>query len=137
MTAETPPSTPFGPNEWLVDELYEQFLADRESVDPAWWDFFTDYKPGTYNQVRDKALRVVPAARHRHMHDFCRVVDFFADWQIAGLEEVKVGPEGRLNPDVAIPAGRKVKVGARFEESHRCPVGQGKSACFKREGKSG
>ncbi|MGV1010129.1 MAG: multifunctional oxoglutarate decarboxylase/oxoglutarate dehydrogenase thiamine pyrophosphate-binding subunit/dihydrolipoyllysine-residue succinyltransferase subunit, partial [Dermatophilaceae bacterium] len=35
----------FGPNEWLVDELYEQFLNDRNSVDRAWWDFFADYKP--------------------------------------------------------------------------------------------
>jgi hypothetical protein len=23
----------FGPNEWLVDELYEQFLADKNAVD--------------------------------------------------------------------------------------------------------
>ncbi len=36
----------FGPNEWLVDEIYEQYLADRNTVDPAWWDFFADYKPG-------------------------------------------------------------------------------------------
>jgi 2-oxoglutarate decarboxylase len=35
----------FGANQWLVDELYEQFLADRNSVDPAWWDFFEDYRP--------------------------------------------------------------------------------------------
>ena len=35
----------FGPNEWLVDEIYQQYLADRESVDPAWWDFFADYTP--------------------------------------------------------------------------------------------
>ncbi len=35
----------FGPNEWLVDELYEQFLNDRNSVDRAWWDFFADYRP--------------------------------------------------------------------------------------------
>jgi len=35
----------FGPNEWLVDEIYQQFLADRDSVDPAWWDFFADYTP--------------------------------------------------------------------------------------------
>jgi len=35
----------FGPNEWLVDEIYQQFLVDRSSVDPAWWDFFTDYIP--------------------------------------------------------------------------------------------
>ncbi|MBU4215553.1 MAG: 2-oxo acid dehydrogenase subunit E2, partial [Actinobacteria bacterium] len=35
--------TDFGANEWLVDELYEQYLTDRSSVDPAWWDFFEDY----------------------------------------------------------------------------------------------
>ncbi|HEY5178281.1 MAG TPA: 2-oxo acid dehydrogenase subunit E2, partial [Dermatophilaceae bacterium] len=35
----------FGPNEWLVDELYHQFLKDKSSVDEAWWEFFTDYKP--------------------------------------------------------------------------------------------
>jgi multifunctional 2-oxoglutarate metabolism enzyme len=49
-------TTPFGPNEWLVDELYQQYLADRDSVDPAWWDFFADYRPGTYNSLRDSAL---------------------------------------------------------------------------------
>ncbi|BDZ42937.1 hypothetical protein GCM10025865_22360 [Paraoerskovia sediminicola] len=37
----------FGANEWLVDELYEQYLKDRDAVDPAWWDFFADYKPGS------------------------------------------------------------------------------------------
>ncbi|HEX7660199.1 MAG TPA: multifunctional oxoglutarate decarboxylase/oxoglutarate dehydrogenase thiamine pyrophosphate-binding subunit/dihydrolipoyllysine-residue succinyltransferase subunit [Pseudonocardiaceae bacterium] len=35
----------FGPNEWLVEEMYEQFLADPTSVDPAWHEFFADYKP--------------------------------------------------------------------------------------------
>jgi len=35
----------FGPNEWLVDELYQQYLSDRNSVDRAWWDFFADYHP--------------------------------------------------------------------------------------------
>ena len=35
----------FGPNEWLVDEIYQQYLSDRTSVDPAWWDFFADYVP--------------------------------------------------------------------------------------------
>jgi 2-oxoglutarate decarboxylase len=29
----------------LVEEMYEQFLADPSSVDPAWHDFFADYKP--------------------------------------------------------------------------------------------
>jgi len=35
----------FGPNEWLVDEIFQQYLADRDSVAPAWWDFFADYSP--------------------------------------------------------------------------------------------
>jgi 2-oxoglutarate decarboxylase len=39
------PAPQFGPNEWLVEEMYEQFLADPSSVDPAWHDFFADYKP--------------------------------------------------------------------------------------------
>ena len=45
----------FGPNEWIVDEIYEQFLADRDSVDPAWWEFFEDYAP------RDPANSGAPA----------------------------------------------------------------------------
>jgi 2-oxoglutarate dehydrogenase E1 component len=36
----------FGPNQWLVDELYQQYLADPQSVDPAWHGFFEDYRPG-------------------------------------------------------------------------------------------
>ncbi|MGW5350152.1 multifunctional oxoglutarate decarboxylase/oxoglutarate dehydrogenase thiamine pyrophosphate-binding subunit/dihydrolipoyllysine-residue succinyltransferase subunit [Streptomyces sp. NPDC004031] len=39
------PAGGFGPNEWLVDEIYQQYLQDPNSVDRAWWDFFADYKP--------------------------------------------------------------------------------------------
>ncbi|HEY4898604.1 MAG TPA: hypothetical protein VIH79_02670, partial [Candidatus Nanopelagicaceae bacterium] len=37
----------FGPNEWLVDEMYERYQTDPASVDKAWWDFFADYTPPT------------------------------------------------------------------------------------------
>ncbi|GAA3198322.1 multifunctional oxoglutarate decarboxylase/oxoglutarate dehydrogenase thiamine pyrophosphate-binding subunit/dihydrolipoyllysine-residue succinyltransferase subunit [Actinocorallia longicatena] len=37
----------FGANEWLVDELYQKYLEDPETVDKAWWSFFADYKPGS------------------------------------------------------------------------------------------
>jgi hypothetical protein len=37
-------SKDFGPNEWLVDELYQRYLADPGSVDMAWWSFFSDKK---------------------------------------------------------------------------------------------
>ncbi|OXM63262.1 MULTISPECIES: multifunctional oxoglutarate decarboxylase/oxoglutarate dehydrogenase thiamine pyrophosphate-binding subunit/dihydrolipoyllysine-residue succinyltransferase subunit [Amycolatopsis] len=39
------PASQFGPNEWLVEEMYDQFLADPSSVDAAWHEFFSDFKP--------------------------------------------------------------------------------------------
>src|SRR3954454_24886089 len=45
VSKRTPDHTEFGPNEWLVDELHQQYLADKNSVDPAWWEFFADYQP--------------------------------------------------------------------------------------------
>jgi multifunctional 2-oxoglutarate metabolism enzyme len=39
------PLVGFGPNEWIVEDMYQRFLADPSSVDPAWHDFFADYRP--------------------------------------------------------------------------------------------
>jgi len=35
----------FGPNVWLIDEMYRQFLESPESVADSWRDFFKDYQP--------------------------------------------------------------------------------------------
>jgi len=37
-------TTAMGPNAWLVDEMYEQYLADPGSVSESWRDFFADYR---------------------------------------------------------------------------------------------
>src|SRR5215831_14214 len=50
-------STDFGPNEWLVDELYQRYQADPGSVDRAWWNFFADYHP-----EQPRAAAPAPAA---------------------------------------------------------------------------
>lgn len=39
------PLVGFGPNEWIVEDMYQRYLADPASVDPAWHDFFADYQP--------------------------------------------------------------------------------------------
>ncbi|MEK9735766.1 MAG: 2-oxo acid dehydrogenase subunit E2, partial [Candidatus Nanopelagicales bacterium] len=54
----------FGTNEWLVDEIYQQYLNDRTSVDPAWWDFFADYTPadGSAAKAQVTHQRAVEAA---------------------------------------------------------------------------
>ncbi|CAB4532086.1 MAG: multifunctional oxoglutarate decarboxylase/oxoglutarate dehydrogenase thiamine pyrophosphate-binding subunit/dihydrolipoyllysine-residue succinyltransferase subunit [Actinobacteria bacterium] len=36
----------FGANDWLVDEMYEQYLQNPSSVDPAWIEYFKTNKPG-------------------------------------------------------------------------------------------
>ena len=43
------PAADFGANEWLVEELYQRYLADPGSVDRAWWSFFADYSPALSN----------------------------------------------------------------------------------------
>ena len=35
----------FGPNIWLVEELYRRYLEDPDAVGPAWREFFQDYRP--------------------------------------------------------------------------------------------
>ena len=38
--ADSEPSDDFGANEWLVDEMHDQYLRDPASVDPAWVAYF-------------------------------------------------------------------------------------------------
>ncbi|HET7683242.1 MAG TPA: multifunctional oxoglutarate decarboxylase/oxoglutarate dehydrogenase thiamine pyrophosphate-binding subunit/dihydrolipoyllysine-residue succinyltransferase subunit [Marmoricola sp.] len=41
-SSHSPSSVDFGANEWLVDEMYERYQQDPQSVDREWWDFFQD-----------------------------------------------------------------------------------------------
>ncbi|KRE84350.1 MULTISPECIES: multifunctional oxoglutarate decarboxylase/oxoglutarate dehydrogenase thiamine pyrophosphate-binding subunit/dihydrolipoyllysine-residue succinyltransferase subunit [unclassified Arthrobacter] len=36
----------FGGNEWLVDELYEQYQKDKNAVDAKWWPLFESFDSG-------------------------------------------------------------------------------------------
>ncbi|HZA87505.1 MAG TPA: multifunctional oxoglutarate decarboxylase/oxoglutarate dehydrogenase thiamine pyrophosphate-binding subunit/dihydrolipoyllysine-residue succinyltransferase subunit, partial [Acidimicrobiales bacterium] len=56
MASQTGPLAGFGPNEWLVEELYQSWLEDPSNVDQAWSDFFDDYTaPNTPNGRRQGA----------------------------------------------------------------------------------
>ncbi|WP_395243689.1 multifunctional oxoglutarate decarboxylase/oxoglutarate dehydrogenase thiamine pyrophosphate-binding subunit/dihydrolipoyllysine-residue succinyltransferase subunit [Agromyces sp. MMS24-K17] len=41
--ADETASAEFGANEWLVDEMYQKYLVDRESVDRTWWPVLEQY----------------------------------------------------------------------------------------------
>nr|WP_221218703.1 multifunctional oxoglutarate decarboxylase/oxoglutarate dehydrogenase thiamine pyrophosphate-binding subunit/dihydrolipoyllysine-residue succinyltransferase subunit [Mycolicibacterium sp. BK607] len=44
-TAVSSTSSPFGQNEWLVEEMYRKFRDDPSSVDESWHEFLVDYNP--------------------------------------------------------------------------------------------
>ncbi|HYN36705.1 MAG TPA: hypothetical protein VEV82_06970, partial [Actinomycetota bacterium] len=53
MTKETGREA-FGPNIWLVDEMYRQYQEDPDAVGQSWREFFEDYKPGATKQGNSK-----------------------------------------------------------------------------------
>ena len=59
--SDTNPLAAFGANEWLVDELYEKYLQDPNSVDPAWLAYFKSdsFKPD--NQGDATPVKTTPA----------------------------------------------------------------------------
>jgi 2-oxoglutarate dehydrogenase E1 component len=53
----------FGANSWLVEEMYEQFRTDPNSVSEAWREFFSDYRSATNGASASAPAAVVaPAA---------------------------------------------------------------------------
>ncbi len=47
----------FGPNAWLVDEMFERFRQDPTAVSESWRDFFQGYRPGGANLSRPMVVR--------------------------------------------------------------------------------
>ena len=45
----------FGANSWLVEEMYEQFRTDPQSVSEAWREFFSDYRSQNPNLAAPSA----------------------------------------------------------------------------------
>ncbi|MEY3278444.1 MAG: hypothetical protein RLZZ426_930, partial [Actinomycetota bacterium] len=60
VATESPLPSTFGANQWLVDELYDKYRQDKNSVDPAWWDFFDDYTPSDATEKAQSQVVVEP-----------------------------------------------------------------------------
>jgi multifunctional 2-oxoglutarate metabolism enzyme len=46
MPDESQAAASFGPNAWLVDDMYDQYRQDPASVSESWQEFFADYHQG-------------------------------------------------------------------------------------------
>ncbi len=53
--------SPFGQNEWLVEEMYRKFREDPSSVDPSWHEFLVDYSPEPTTEAQSTAGNGQPA----------------------------------------------------------------------------
>ncbi|MGB3698515.1 MAG: multifunctional oxoglutarate decarboxylase/oxoglutarate dehydrogenase thiamine pyrophosphate-binding subunit/dihydrolipoyllysine-residue succinyltransferase subunit [Gordonia sp. (in: high G+C Gram-positive bacteria)] len=54
----------FGQNEWLVEEMYQRFQTNPESVDPSWHELLKNYRPGSTAPTADRngSAPTTPAA---------------------------------------------------------------------------
>ena len=57
-----PANGSFGPNAWLVDDMYDRFLSDPSSVSASWREFFADYQRSTLPTVPTTHLTAPAAA---------------------------------------------------------------------------
>src|SRR5439155_20657057 len=118
-----------GINSWLEDELYQQYLHDRSTVDESWKHVFEEPRPPA-NGAPSAPARIAPAAL------------------TAAVPALEAGPAEQLLPlrgaagriaenmaaSVTIPLGTSqrtiaVKVmdeSRRISKQHRTPVGRGK-----------
>src|SRR5688500_11668290 len=61
MAEEQTSVTSFGPNQWLVEEMYQQFRENPESVSESWREFSTDYRPEDAPPTNGAARAATPA----------------------------------------------------------------------------
>ena len=67
MSVNTPTTSAadFGSNQWLVEEMYEQYKSDKNSVDRTWWPVFEKFEAagGGTNGSEAPASKPAPAAQ--------------------------------------------------------------------------
>jgi 2-oxoglutarate dehydrogenase E1 component len=55
LVPEEGSSSEFGANEWLVDEMYERYIVDKNSVDQSWWPILESYHQTTVESANRSA----------------------------------------------------------------------------------
>src|SRR2546423_3567340 len=89
----------FGPNAWLVDEMYEQYRQDPSSVSESWQEFFADYRKdgnGSGGVPRLAADAPAPQAPATAAAPSGGAVQTSAQDQRAETEAAKTGPASSL-----------------------------------------
>jgi multifunctional 2-oxoglutarate metabolism enzyme len=113
----------FGPNDWLVEEMYERFRSDPHSVSKNWQDFFADnFRPETKSResIRDVVAGRVEAPANGNGHANGVAATVPTSVQAAGAQAATNGA-AKAQGETSLPAGAEAKplrgVGARIVEN--------------------
>jgi 2-oxoglutarate dehydrogenase E1 component len=104
----------FGPNAWLVDDMYDRFLADPDSVSPSWREFFADYQRSTVPTVATSVVHAPPPRA---------IVDI--DEEATPLRGAAARIVTNMNASLAVPTATSVRtVSARLLEINRIALNE-------------
>ncbi|MFZ5788926.1 MAG: multifunctional oxoglutarate decarboxylase/oxoglutarate dehydrogenase thiamine pyrophosphate-binding subunit/dihydrolipoyllysine-residue succinyltransferase subunit, partial [Acidobacteriota bacterium] len=62
MSEENDRSATYGPNVWLIDEMFREFKERPDSLSETWREFFSDYTPALAHAVPAPPAPAAPAA---------------------------------------------------------------------------
>lgn len=122
VPSETPSKTPgrdgyFGPNAWLVDDMYDRYLADPNSVSASWREFFADYQRSPVPTVVTTATVNVPTA------SAAKAATIDAD--ATPLRGSAARIVSNMNASLAVPTATSVRtVSARLLEINRVALNE-------------
>jgi 2-oxoglutarate decarboxylase len=106
----------FGPNAWLVDDMYDRFLADPNDVSQSWREFFADYQRSTVPTV---ALTPTPAPAA------LPVPDQVFDDEATPLRGAAARIVTNMNASLSVPTATSVRtVAARLLEINRTSLNE-------------
>lgn len=77
----------FGPNTWLIDEMYQQFLENPESISDGWRDFFADYSTGTGRTVSTPKTQPQQEKKQASKPENAELLKGFAARIVENMEE--------------------------------------------------
>ena len=104
----------FGPNAWLVDDMYDRYLADPSSVSPSWKEFFADYQRST-----------VPAVANATQHVTASKSTSTIDEEATPLRGAAARIVANMNASLAVPTATSVRtVSARLLEINRVALNE-------------
>ena len=106
----------FGPNAWLVDDMYDRFLADPASVAESWREFFADYQRSVLPPVATTTAPVPTIATKP-------VVAI--DVEATPLRGAAARIVANMNASLAVPTATSVRtVSARLLEINRAALNE-------------